>query len=141
MEVPVNYLAVLVAAASSIVLGFLWYGPLFGKVWMAQMGITKESMSSVKQGEMMKSYVLMTIGSLLMAYVLSHSLTFASTYTQTTGYLAGVMVAFWTWLGFVAPVTLSSVLWEKKSWKLWCINAGYYLVSLKIMGVILALWK
>ena len=31
----VNYLAVLVAAALEIGLGALWYGPLFGKPWMA----------------------------------------------------------------------------------------------------------
>ena len=51
------------------------------------------------------------------------------------------VVGFWNWLGFVAPVTLGSVLWEGKSPKLWVLNNGYYLVSLIVMGVILALWQ
>lgn len=38
--VPVNYLAILVAAVLSMVLGFLWYGPLFGKEWTKLMGVT-----------------------------------------------------------------------------------------------------
>ncbi len=141
MEVPVNYLAVLAAALSSMMLGFLWYGPVFGKQWKALMGMTKESTDPTKKTGMNKSYVLMALGSLVMAYVLSYSLTFVSAYTQTTGIVAGAMVGFWTWLGFVAPVTLGVVLWEGKPWKLWFLNAGYYLVSLKIMGVILTLWK
>ena len=36
-QVAVNYLAVLAAAIASMVIGFLWYGPLFGKQYMALM--------------------------------------------------------------------------------------------------------
>ncbi len=139
-EVPVNYLAVLIAAVVNMVLGFLWYGPLFGKQWMQLSGFTKESMDKAKAKGMNKNYAIMTLGSLLMAYVLSHSLVFASTYTQTFGAAAGLMAGFWTWLGFVAPVTVSSVLWDAKPWKLWFLNAGYYLVGLLVMGLILSMW-
>ena len=75
-----------------------------------------------------------------MAFVLSHALVFASTYLNTSGISAGLQTGFWNWLGFVVPVTVGSVLWDGKPWKLWFINAGYYLVMLLIMGVILALW-
>lgn len=37
----INWLAIL-AAASSLVIGFLWYGPLFGKAWMKESGMTEE---------------------------------------------------------------------------------------------------
>ena len=37
-----NWLAVLVAAASGFVIGGLWYGPLFQKPWMRLSGMTKE---------------------------------------------------------------------------------------------------
>jgi hypothetical protein len=140
-EVPVNYLAVVVAAVVNMVLGFLWYGPVFGKQWMALSGFSQADKEKAKAKGMNKEYTLMTVGSLVMAYVLSHSLVFASTYTETAGVAAGVMVGFWSWLGFVAPVTISSVLWDGKPWKLWFLNAGYYLVGLVVMGVILALWQ
>ena len=138
--VPVNYLAVLVAAVLSMVLGFLWYGPLFGKPWMKLMGWTKESMKGMKQSEMMKMHGLQFVGSLLMAFVLAHSLIFAATYLKVRGTSAGLQTGFWNWLGFVAPVTVGSVLWEGKSWKLWLLNNAYYLVTLSSMGILLSLW-
>jgi hypothetical protein len=58
-----------------------------------------------------------------------------------SGMPAGLMCGFWNWLGFIAPVTLGTVLWEGKPWKLWALTNGYYLFSLLIMGVILAFWK
>lgn len=141
MTPPINYLAVIVATVVAMVLGFLWYGPLFGKPWMQLMGFTKESIEKAKGKGMGKTYALMMLGALVMAYVLAHSLVFASTYTETTGAIAGVMVGFWSWLGFVAPVMMGAQLWEGKPWKLFAIQGGYYLVSLVSMGVILAVWQ
>lgn len=137
--VPINYVAVLVAALASIVLGFAWYGPLFGKQWMAMMGFTKESIDAAKKKGMAKTYVLMAVGSLVMAYVLAHALVFASAYTKTVGVSAGLMVGFWNWLGFVMPVKMGDQLWGGKPWMLLVLDGGYYLVSLCAMGVILAL--
>ncbi len=138
MDVPVNYVSVVLAAVANMVLGFLWYGPLFGKTWSDLMGWSKADMEAAKKKGMGKSYALMTLGSFVMAYVLAHSLVFASTYMNVSGVPAGLSVGFWNWLGFVAPVTIGSVLWDGKPWKLWFINAGYYLVALLLMGVILA---
>jgi hypothetical protein len=80
-----NYLAILVAAISTVVLGFLWYGPLFGKPWMKLMDIDPSKMSKEAMKGMNKTYALMSIGSLVLAYVLSFTTEFAMTYTQTFG--------------------------------------------------------
>jgi len=77
---------------------------------------------------------------LIMAYVLVHSLIFAQSYLQISGVSAGLMAGFWSWLGFVAPVTTGMVLWEGKSWKLWILTSGYYLVALLVMGLLLSYW-
>lgn len=139
--VPVNYLAVVVSAVAAMVLGFLWYGPVFGKMWAKEMGWTPEAMEAAKKKSMTKQYALQALGALVMAFVLSHALVFASTYLHESGISAGLQTGFWNWLGFVVPVTLTAVLWDGKSWKLWGLNAGYYLVTLCVMGVILALWQ
>jgi hypothetical protein len=128
------------AAIASMVLGFLWYGPIFGKMWMKMMGMKMADMKKAQAKGMTMQYGLMFVGSLVMAYVLAHALVFASAYTKTSGISAGLMVGMWNWLGFIAPVTLTSVLWEGKSWNLWLLNNGYYLVSLLTMGAILAMW-
>ncbi len=135
--VPVNYLSVIVAAVASMVTGSLWYGPVFGKPWMKEMGLSKAKIDAEKKQGMEMSYGLMFVGSLVMAWVLAHAIEFAGTYMGSVDVSAGLMAGFFNWLGFVAPVTLGSVLWEGKSWKLWQINNGYYLVTLLLMGAVI----
>jgi len=122
----INYLRVFLAAFSSMILGSLWYGPIFGKPWMKMMGMSKEGMKGFKPSDMAKLYGIQFIGSIVMAFVLSQ--------------LPNVSL-FLIWAGFVAPVTLTSVLWEGKPWKLWLLNNGYFLVLLYQMSYILSLWK
>ncbi|MFN3694309.1 MAG: DUF1761 domain-containing protein, partial [Ignavibacterium sp.] len=43
--VSINYLAVLVCGIISMVIGSLWYGPLFSKLWMKQHGFTEEDLN------------------------------------------------------------------------------------------------
>jgi len=45
------------------------------------------------------------------------------------------------WLGFVATVQLTGVLFAGQSKKLFAINTGYQLVCYLVMGAILAVWK
>ncbi len=104
------------------------------------MGINPASMSEGQKPSMAMNYGIMAVGSLIMSFVLAHSLVFASSYLHETGISAGLQTGFWNWIGFIAPVTMGSVLWEGKPWKLWMINAGYYLVGLLLIGVLLALW-
>jgi hypothetical protein len=126
-----------------MILGFLWYGPIFGKQWAGMMGWSQADMAKMKmegQGKTMKSYGIMAVGSLIMAYVMSQLIVFAVTSLGFSGISAGLQVGIWGWIGFIAPVLLGSVLWEGKSWKLWVLNAGYYLVLLVVMGIILGMW-
>ena len=141
MGVPINYLAVLAAAIANMVIGSVWYGPLFGKQWLAWSGMTMEKMTETKKKGMGKSYALMFVGSLVMYYVLAHALVFASAYLNAAGPAAGAMAGFWNWLGFIAPVTLGMVLWDGKPWKLWVLTNGYQLVALVVGGVILGIWQ
>lgn len=139
MDIPINYLAVLVGAVINMAVGFAWYGPLFGKPWMAMMGMTPESMKAMplSPGQAIAGGVVM---SLLLAYVLAHGVLFGSTYTETYGLIGGLTGAFWYWLGFVVPITAGSFLWEGKPFKLWVLNASYYLVTFLVMGAIFGSW-
>ncbi len=142
MEIPINYLAVLACAVSAMVLGFLWYGPLFGKAWMKEMGMNMPSPEEMKamQKKMTKSYILMFIGALVMAYVLAHNVVMGSAFFDMQGVGIGLQAGFWNWLGIAAPVLMGAVLWEKKTRKWFMITAGYYLVLMLIMGALLGGW-
>ena len=135
--IHINYLAVLVAAISSMVLGFLWYGPLFGKTWMKLMSFDKKKMDEAKKKEMGKTVAAAFISALLMSYILAHFVVYA----QAATWIDGVVAGLWIWLGFVATVMFGMVLWEGKPLKLYLINASHYLVVLAVMGAILAVWR
>lgn len=143
MDIVINYWAVLVSAVVSMVIGSLWYGKLFIKPWMELSGIS--SMSPEKTKEMKvaanKSYMLQLVASLVMAYVLAHFVVVVAAYDQMGGWMSGMFTGLWLWLGFVAPITLGSVMWEGKPWKLWFINTSNWLVTLLVMGAILGGWQ
>ena len=138
MEIAiVNYLAILISAVVSFVIGGLWYGPIFGKMWIALMGFTQKDIDKAKQKGMSKSYLITFVASLIMAFVLAHFII----YTGASNFFEGFQVGFWVWLGFVATTQLGTVLWENKSWNLFILNIAYWLVNLLVMGAILAVWQ
>lgn len=136
MQFQVNYLAVLASGVVMMILGYLWYGPLFGKPWLKLMGISKTSMQG-KGSEMAKNYGLMFLSALILSYVFNHVL-LAFGANSISQALQG---ALWTWLGFIATTMFAGVLWTKKPVKLYAIDAGYYLVGLAIVGIVLVLWR
>lgn len=137
--VEVNWLAILLSVVWAMFVGSIWYGPLFGKPWMKLMGFNKKDKAGVSSSQMSKLYGIQFVASLVMAYVLAHSLEYASAYLNINGASAGLSVGFWNWLGFVATVTLGKVLWEGKPWRLYLIDSGNYLLTLLGMGVVLSL--
>ncbi len=137
-EVDINYLAVLVAAIASMIVGAIWYSPMvMGKQWMALTGKTEEEIKKMPKNKMTKMYLLTFIGSLVMAYVLAHMIDYVNADTAT----GGLQTGFWLWLGFVAPAFLSEHLFNGKPMKLYGIVTGFQLVNLLVMGVIIALWQ
>lgn len=139
--VSINYLAVVVVAIINMVLGWLWYGPLFGQMWTKMMGFSKEHIDAARAKGMGGSYAIMAIGSLLMSWVLATFIGSAEAHYEIWTASYGVHIALYLWLGLIVPATISSVAFEGKSWKLWFLNVGYYLVALCIMGGILAVWR
>jgi hypothetical protein len=137
----INIVAVLVAVVATFFLGFLWYTPLFGKVWAKEMGFD----ANVKPtgGQMTRGLILGLVGNIFLAYVFAHNImawTFVPEAEAMT--VAGKVFSavFFTWLGFYLPVDLNTVAWEGKSWKLFAINTSYHFVMLLVAALILILW-
>lgn len=127
----VNVWAVIVAGVVAWVIGALWYSQLLvGKQWMKL-----ANLKDVKPNPVIFIVGLLTY--IVMAYVLAHVL-IAFNATAIAGGLVG---GFWMWLGFVATITLGSVLYEQKPFMLWVLNNAYNLISFLVMGAILALWR
>ncbi|PIR74262.1 MAG: DUF1761 domain-containing protein [Candidatus Magasanikbacteria bacterium CG10_big_fil_rev_8_21_14_0_10_47_10] len=132
--IEVNYVAILVAAVASFVVGWIWYGPLFGKPWMKMMGMTEKDKEAGKK-KMGQSMALGFAAQLVMAYVIAH---FIGGWSQSAPEIPAMKIAlqtaFWLWLGLVATIQLGAVLWENKSWNLYLLNAIHWLVALLVMA-------
>ncbi len=135
-----NYVAIVVAAIAAFLVGWLWYGPLFGKQWMSLMGITKKEMEKGKKEMQEQMPVMILVGflaTLAMAFVLAFFVSLAQSPNALWGMCAGAIA----WFGFVMTVLLNSFLYEKRPISLWMLNAAHYLVALVLMGAIIGGWR
>lgn len=129
----VNYVAVLISALASMVIGFAWYSPvLFGKPWMKYAKLDEKKLKKA-QKTMPKTYGVSLLATLVTAYALA--LLLNATLVVDIG--EGLMVSGVIWLGFVTTTMLTSVLFAEMPWGLFLINSGYQLVSFLVMGAIL----
>jgi hypothetical protein len=131
-----NWLAVLVAAISTMVVGFLWYSPLlFAKPWMREMGYDPND--KAKTDEMKKSAGPAYAGSMVAGLLSAFTLALILHGLRAEDLHFGIMASFHIWLGFVATVQFTNALFTKQSMKLFAINTGYQLVCYLVMGSIL----
>ncbi len=136
IPVDVNFLAVFVAAVAYMVIGALWYSSLmFGNYWIKLMGFTDKKTEEMKKAAN-KAYAFSTISALVMSYVLAVFIRLADISMLTEGLYLGFIV----WLGFVATITLQSVVFEGRSKELFILNNGYNLVGILVMAAILSTW-
>jgi hypothetical protein len=130
----INPLAVIVATIVPMLLGFLWYGPLFGNTWMAARGITREQMGNVNAGQ---AYGLTTVLALVTAIAMAMVVSAASAQNLIAGVTLGAIVG----IGLVATALATNGIFEERSWTLVGLNAGYQIVSLILMGAVIGAWR
>ncbi|MGM5469126.1 DUF1761 domain-containing protein [Flavobacteriaceae bacterium LMO-SS05] len=157
-----NILAILAAAVSALVVGFVWYNPkVFGNAWMQAADMNEEKMKGANMG---KIFTLALIFAFLLAFALQFLVNhqtgafsliggdvenalpsyqaFMDDYGNAYrtfkhgvfhGVVAGVFIAL--------PILGTNALFERKGAKYIFINSGYWIVTLAIMGGIICAWK
>jgi len=130
----INLIGVLVAGLVGMLVGFSWYGSVFGKQWIKWMGFTKEDIEEAKKKGMVLNYGLGLLGQFATACALS--LLIAASFQYFSGFSYSLI--FWIWAGVVVPIQMGGVLWEGKSWKLFILNSAYSFVQLLAMGLVLS---
>jgi hypothetical protein len=126
----VNPLAVLIAGLIHMVLGLVWFMPkIFGNAWVE---LTGKEMKPATQW-----IAAGIIGHLVMALVLAMIVNLANATTLVGGVIVGIVIC----LGFVAPLEVGELIWEKIPFKLFMIRVGNQLVGFSITGAILAVWR
>jgi Protein of unknown function (DUF1761) len=166
-----NFLALLVAALIPIVLGFVWYHPkVFGSSWMRATGINMEDTKGMNMGLVFflsfifafiiafemnalavhdafvqgalyyetKGTMMPAPGSEAALWLEQYTTKYAaSNHTFTHGMFHGVAGG----LLLLFPVIATNALYERRNWKYILIVAGYWVVSLGLMGGLIAVWR
>lgn len=127
----VNWLAVLAGTVVNMVIGFLWYGPLFGQTWMNWIGKSAHEIESDSS-----MYIFSTASALISAFVLALIVAAFGASTITGGAVLGALV----WLGIGATATLVYSVFEGPPLNVWALHVGYQLVVFVIMGALFAVW-
>jgi len=138
--ITVNYLAIAAGAVFSMILGTIWYGPLFGKKWMEINGVDTLDKETLKK--MQKSagplYAVQFILTLFQVLVLAHLI-------ADTKIAGGLERSLWIWAAFIIPTLAGAVMWTSDSknfkWSRFLIQGGYQLVLFVVFGVLLQFWK
>ncbi len=136
----INFFAVVIAAAVAFVLGFLFHGPVSGKLWMELANIhpTGNEKLSDMYGKMFWNFVVNLITAGVMAMIFA--LVFTSSLMGPATWFRGAIMGAWLWLGFLVTSSSIEVIWMGRSWKLWLFEAACSLVTMATMGAIIASW-
>lgn len=157
-QLPINPIAIPVAAVAALVLGFIWYHPkVFGNAWMKASGMTEEKM---KGGNMAVIFGFALLFAVLLASLLmqftnhqwgalgmvggdpllakeSFNVFMADYETAFRTFKHGALHGFLFGLFGALPIIGTIGLFERKSWKYILVNSGYWIVTLMVMGAIL----
>lgn len=134
----INWLTVLIAAFASMVIGGIWFGPLFGKTFLSASGMDKwspEQQAEAKKS-MMTSYVLQFVASIVMFAVLNYLMVGL----DQVSLKGGISSALLAWIGLVIPVQLSTAIWGGNR-TIFFLTAGNMLVTLVAAGAIIGAWS
>ena len=143
-EMNINWIAMVVAAILPLVTGFIWYNPkVFGTAWMKESGMTEEKAKSMNPG---KTYGLAVVMAFLIAFALWPEVLLGGAPSDPHGTEAFMTFKHGAFhgalLGFTVamPVLATNALFEQKSFKYVAINAGYWIVTMALMGGLINAW-
>ena len=158
----INFLALLLAALSTLVVGFIWYNPkVFGTIWMKEAGMTEEKM---KGSNMIMIFGLSVLYAFFIAFVLqfvtihqfgalgmvggdptiakpSYEAFMADYGTAFRTFKHGALHGFMTGLFMILPTIGTTALYERRSFKYVMITGGFWIVCFMIMGGIICMMQ
>ena len=161
---PTNYIFSFVAALIPLLIGGIWYHPkVFGTAWARAAGVTEEQL---KSSNMLRIFGLTYLFGLMAALILgsivihqphiyssllsepgindpnSEISLYAKDFIDKYGrnfrtFKHGAFHGALAGLFFALPVIGINALFDRKGWRYILINAGYWVVTLALMGGVL----
>ncbi len=125
-----NFIAILIAAIAKFMIGVLWFsGLLFGKLWMAEVGLKVENLTSPRN-----PMIIAFLCNLLFAFTVAVIFSLLS-----LDFLGAVTIAVIIAIGISAAQMAPSFAFEGRSLKLFLIYATLYVTEFVAVACILTL--
>jgi hypothetical protein len=130
-----NYLAIAVAALASFLFEAAWYS-LFLKAWLRGIGHDMAWLDNTGASLGVQCFTAILASALIATCI--------SSFTQLTGpqtAVRGIKVAAGLWLGCVLTTWATEYVFEVRSYQLFAINLGFWLLTMILIGAIVGAWK
>ncbi len=137
MNVSVNWLAILACVGIELIVVFVWYGPLFGALWGKLVGVTEKELVANRMTAMAVMIGLSAVSFMALRHFIVFVEHFYPDYSQLN---AGLLTAWWVWLGFVGANMTIAYVFAQRKWSLIAIDTGYVFVVLMLSSTVLSLW-
>ncbi|ANU08721.1 DUF1761 domain-containing protein [Paraurantiacibacter namhicola] len=127
----ISLLTIILGAVAFFAVGAIWYSVLFGKAWQREVGLSDETIGNAN---MPLIFGLCFLFELLISTMLAHQ--FAMTNPSDRGKM---MIAIGYGATLMAPAIGINYLYQRRSGKLFAIDAGHFIVGMAAMGAVYAL--
>lgn len=133
----INWLAVIASGVITMFVGGLWYGPIAGKAWMEEVGLSKEEIkeSGAPTAAMIKSFIASMVLAIGMSFIIAWS------GVEVGDWLGGAVVGATVAILVIGGAVLPNYAFEDKTLRHFLIHLGNITVSLALIGALLAAWR
>ncbi len=132
-----NWLAIIAAAIAYFVLGSIWFSLLFGKQWMALNNIPEPTPEAKEQ--MKKMMLPMMIQTLVMGIIIAIATAILVSGLGIHRCVPGIKLGLLLSAIGVIPLVMAD-MYLMKPLKLWFIDAGYHVIGITLMSIIISVW-
>jgi hypothetical protein len=140
MFAELNWMLIGITTLGAWIGGALWFGPIFGKVWMKiHHGDTLPTQEEMKEHE--KGMWKLLVAEFCTSFAI---ITALATLISLLQNVPALQVSLFVWLGFILPKTISDTIWGKDTRSMMplkiAINASYSFILLLTVGYIFSIW-
>jgi len=129
-NIRIKHLAVLAASVLNFILAFIWYGPLFGDLWIKGAEISNPSAPSLWA----------TIISFIVGLIFCYGIAFILKWTKKTGVKNGIKIGVFVSFVFLLQVVIGPWLFSGR-FLLFAVNMPYFMLSAIFAGAIVGNWQ
>jgi hypothetical protein len=133
----INWLAVLLGGVIYMIVGGLWYGPIAGKAWLAEVGLTEEEIKAAGSPAptMIKSFIAALFLSFGLAFL------FIAAGMAEAGPVHGAITGAFLAIFVTGAASFPNYAFESKTMRHFLIHLGNTTISMTLIGAMIAAWR